>query len=331
MDKKVLKGQVRNTIFDLLKIILTFLVVNVHIRNVTHGKVNFLEAYGYYAVPIFVSLSFFLMSKYFSQMKLPVSVLLPRIKRLLLPLIFWSGIGFLLKPNLIDVKNIILQLFTGKVVDTPLYYLIILICLTFIFWLITYIPSKFRTPLYLIIITAAITVEYTGINTRFFNLFADEIRKSYGQIVELIKYASLGMLFSGLIKQNKNRIILFGLAGLTLLLLSLFKFPQPWGYNYSGIKLFLGTIFVLSSIFLIGSVNFSAKINDLIHITGGYSFGVYLCHIIFFEKLFHVFPNIKYINSLFPFPLLFIYTLGCFAFCYIFDLLTFKKFSFLVK
>ncbi len=66
MDKKVLKGQVRNTIFDLLKIILTFLVVNVHIRNVTHGKVNFLETYGYYAVPIFVSLSFFLMSKYFT-------------------------------------------------------------------------------------------------------------------------------------------------------------------------------------------------------------------------------------------------------------------------
>lgn len=331
MVKKVSKDSVRNTTIDLLKIVLTFLVVNVHIRNVTHGKINFLETYGYYAVPIFVALSFFLMSKYFSQMKLPVAVLLPRIKRLLLPLIFWSGIGFLLKPNLISIKNIFLQFFTGKVVDTPLYYLIILICLTFIFWLTTYLPSRFRTPLYMIIITTAITLEYTGINTRFFNLFADEIRKSYGQIVELIKYASLGMLFATLINRGQKQIILFGLAGLTLLLLSLFKFPQPWGYNYSGIRLFLGTIFVLSSMFLIGPVNFSAKINNLISIFGGYSFGVYLCHIIFFEKLLQIFPNIKFINSLFPFQLLFIYTLGCFALCYIFDLLTFKKFSFLVK
>jgi peptidoglycan/LPS O-acetylase OafA/YrhL len=331
MVKKVSKDSIRNTTFDLLKIILTFLVVNIHIRNVTHGKVNFLETYGYYAVPLFVSLSFFLMSKYFSQIRLSVSVLLPRIKRLLSPLIFWSGIGFLLKPNLISTKNVFLQIFTGKVVDTPLYYLIILICLTFIFWLITYLPFRFRTLLYMVIIVAAIILEYTGVNTRFFNLFPDEIRKSYGQIVELIKYASLGMLFATLINRSKKQIILFSLAGLTLLLLSIFKFPQPWGYNYSGIRLFLGTIFVLSSIFLIGPVNFSAKINNLINIFGGYSFGVYLCHIIFFEKLLQVFPNIKYINSLFPFQILFIYTVGCFAFCYIFDLLTFRKFSFLVK
>lgn len=331
MVKKVLKEQARNTIFDLLKIVLTFLVVNIHIRNVTHDKVNFLEIYGYYAVPLFVSLSFFLMSKYFYQTRLSISVLLPRIKRLVLPLIFWSGIGFLLKPNLISTKNILLQFFTGKVVDTPLYYLIILIYLTFIFWLITYLPSKFKTLLYIVIIVTAIILEYAGVNTRFFNLFADEVRKSYGQIVELIKYASLGMLFAGLISQNKKRIILFGLAGSTLLLLSLFQFPQPWGYNYSGIKLFLGTIFVLSSILLIGQVNFSEKINKVINIFGGYSFGVYLCHIIFFETLLQIFSGIKLFNVSYPFILLFIYTSGCYAFCFLFDYFTLKKFSYLVK
>ncbi|MEK7495194.1 MAG: acyltransferase family protein [Patescibacteria group bacterium] len=331
MVKKVLKGQVRNTTFDLLKIVLTFLVVNIHIRNVTHSKVNFLETYGYYAVPLFVSLSFFLMSKYFSQIRLSISVLLPRIKRLVLPLIFWSGIGFLLKPNLISIKNIFLQFLTGKVVDTPLYYLIILICLTFIFWLITYLPSKFRTPLYIVIIVIAIILEYTGVNTRFFNLFADEVRKSYGQIVELIKYASLGMLFRTLVNQNKKRVILFSLVGSSLLLLLIFKFPQPWGYNYSGVKLFLGTILVLSSILLIGQVNFSEKINKVINIFASYSFGVYLCHIIFFETLLQIFPNVKTFNSSYPFILLFSYTISCYIFCFLFDHLTLKKLSFLVK
>ena len=321
----------RNYIFDLLKIILSFLVVNIHIRNVTRGKVNFLETYGYYAVPLFVTLSFFLTYKYFSQIKLSFSIVLSRIKRLILPLIFWSGIGFLLKPNLININNIFLQLFTGKVVNTPLYYLVIFICLTIIFWLITYLPIKSRLPLYFIIIITAFFLEYSGFNTRFFNPMGNEIRKSYGQIVELIKYASLGMLFATLINRSKKRLILFSLAGSTLFLLIFSKFPQPWGYNYSGMKLFLGTIFVLSSILLIGQVNFSKEINKTINILGSYSFGVYLCHIIFFETLLQIFPYIKLFNVSYPFLLLFIYTIACYVFCFLFDFLTFKKFSYLVK
>ncbi|KKP60903.1 MAG: hypothetical protein UR56_C0018G0002 [Candidatus Roizmanbacteria bacterium GW2011_GWC2_34_23] len=324
MINKNIGHQSRNYIFDLLKIILTFLVVNIHIRNVTHGKVNFLEPYGYYAVPLFITLSFFLMNKYFSQIKLPFSVILLRIKRLILPLIFWSGVGFLLKPNLINVRNILLQLFTGKVVDTPLYYLNVLIFLTLIFWFITYLPIKLRPSLYFVIIIVAFFLEYAG-------LMGNEIRKSYGQIVELIKYASLGMLFATLINRSKKRLILFSLAGLTLFLLIFSKFPQPWGYNYSGIKLFLGTIFVLSSILLIGQINFSPKINKMIRVLGGYSLGVYLLHIIFLEKLVQIFPNIKYFNASFPFFFLFIYTVGCYIFCFLFDFLTFKKFSFLIK
>ncbi|EKD94331.1 MAG: hypothetical protein ACD_26C00111G0002 [uncultured bacterium] len=324
-------GQSRNYILDLLKIILTFLVVNIHIRNITRGKVNSLEPYGYYAVPLFITLSFFLMNKYFSQIKLSFSVILLRIKRLLLPLIFWSGVGFLLKPNLINIRNIFLQLLTGKIVDTPLYYLNILIFLTLIFWFITYLPIKLRPSLHFMIIIAAFILEYTGFNTRFFNPMGDEIRKSYGQIVELIKYASLGILFAALINQSKKRLILFSLAGSTLFLLIFFKFPQPWGYNYSGLKLFLGTIFVLSSILLIGQVNFSEKINKAINIFASYSFGVYLCHIIFLEALLQIFPNVKTFNSSYPFILLFIYTISCYFFCFLFDHLTLKKLSYLVK
>jgi peptidoglycan/LPS O-acetylase OafA/YrhL len=272
------------------------------------------------------------MHKYFSQIKLSFSIILQRIKRLILPLIFWSVIGFILKPNLINIKNVILQLFTGKVVDTPLYYLNILIFLTLFFWLITYVPIKLRPLLHFAIIIVAFFLEYTGLNTRFFNPMGDEIRKSYGQIVELIKYASLGMLFASLINQNKKKVFIFGPAIITILLLSLFNFPQPWGYNYSGLKLFLGTIYVLSLILLIGQVNFSHQINKIIRTFGTYSFGVYLCHIIFFEALLGIFPTIiKNFNTSFPFIFLFIYTTGCYFFCFLFNLLTHKKFSYLFK
>lgn len=325
------KNQSRILTFDMLKIILTFLVVNIHIRVISHGKANALESYGYYAVPLFMTLSFFLMSKYFSQIKLSFSVILSRIKRLIFPYIFWSVIGFLLKPELINLRNLFLQFITGKVVDTPIYYLNLLIFFTFIFWLITYLSPKFRIPLHVGIIIVAFVLEYTGINTRYFNLTIVEIRKSYGQIVELTKYASLGILFGILVSQKIKRAFLFVLVGSTLFLLNRFNFPQPWGYNYSGLKLFLGTIFVLSSVLLIGQTNFTPPINKIIHILGTYSFGVYLSHIIFFEALLKIFPNIKYFNTFFPLQFLFIYTISCYAFCFLFDLLTFKKLSFLVK
>lgn len=331
MVKKNFYQQSRNILFDLLRIVLTFLVVNIHIRNVTHGKINFLESYGYYSVPLFITLSFFLMSKYFLQTKLAFIVILSRIKRLFPSLVFWSAVGFLLKPNLINIRNIFMQLFTGKVVNTPLYYLNILIVLTLIFWIITYLPAKFKTPLYFVIIFIAFFLEYTGFNTSFFNPMGNEIRKSYGQIVELIKYASLGVLFGILVKKNKKNFVLIGLIGCMILLLSIFKFPQPWGYNYSGLKLFLGTILVFSFILLIDHVNFSEKINKTISMLGGYSFGVYLCHIIFFEGLLKIFPNLKLFNVSYPFLLLFLYTCCCYIFCFLFDILTFKKLSYLVR
>lgn len=330
VDKNTNRQQ-RNYVFDLLKIILTFLVVNIHIRNVFHGKVNFLESYGYLAVPLFMTLSFFLMNKYFSQMKLPFSIVLPRIKRLFFPLVFWSGVGFLLKPSLINFKNILLQLMTGKVVNTPIYYLDLLILFTLIFWLITYIPPKFRFPLYIVIIIVAFVLEYTGINTHYFNLTIVQVKKSYGQIVELIKYAALGMIFGKLANQNYKRIILFSLAGLTLFLLLIFNFPQPWGYNYSGLKLFFGTILVFSFLLLIGRINYPSIISKFIDVFGGYSFGVYLFHIMLLETLLKVFPDIRYFNASSPFFFLFIYTIVCYAFCFLFDYLTLKKLSFLVK
>ena len=321
----------RNIIFDLLKIILTFLVVNIHIRVITPSNAHLFGPYWSYTVPIFMTLSFFFMYKYFSKMRLQFSIVLSRIKRLLFPLIFWSGIAFLLKPQLFNFKNVLLQLLTGKVVNTALYYLVVLICFTFIFWLITYIPPKFRVPLHIAIIITAFILEYTKINYLFFNQMSNEIKRCYGQIVELIKYASLGTLFGLLINQNKKRIILLVLAGSSFLLLYQFRFPQSPGFNYSGINLFLGTIFTLSSAILIGNIDFSPKINGFISRFGSYSFGVYLCHLAFLEKLIKIFPNIKGFNNLFPLLFLILFTMGCYGFCFLFDHLTQKKLSFLIK
>lgn len=330
VSKKTIKSP-RIILFDLLKIALIFLVVNIHIRVITPSKAHLFGSLWSYTVPIFMTLSFFFMNKYFSQMKLSFSIVLARIKRLFLPLIFWSGVGFILNPKLFSIKNAFLQILTGKVVNTPLYYLDILILFTLIYWLITYLPQKLRTPLHFLIIIAALTLDYSGISFRFFNPMINEVKRSYGQIVELIKYSSLGILFATLNKQNKKTIFLFFLIVISFFIMTYYKFPETHGFNYSGANLFVGTIFTLSLSLLIGNFSLPSKTGQFINILGAYSFGVYLFHIIFLEKLVKTFPNIKTFNNHYPLLFLFLFTISCYSFCFLFDHLTKKKFSYLIK
>lgn len=330
VSKKTIKSP-RIIIFDILKIALIFLVINIHIRVITPSNAHLFGSLWSYTVPIFMTLSFFFMNKYFSQMRLPFPIVWVRIKRLFFPLVFWSGIGFLFNPKLLNINNAILQIFTGKVVNTPLYYLNILILFTLIYWLITYLPQKVRTPLHILIIITALTLDYSGVSFRFFDPMINQVKRSYGQIVELIKYASLGILFATLDKQNKRTFFLLCLSVISFFVMTYYKFPNTHGFNYSGANLFIGTIFVLSLSLLIGKFNLPSEISRIINILGAYSFGVYLFHIIFLEKLVKTFPDIKTFNNNFPLLFLFLYTVGCYAFCFFFDYLTKKKISYLIK
>lgn len=323
--------QSRNSLFDLLRIILIILVVNIHIRMLTRGQPNNLEYFGFYAVPLFMTLSFFLMSKYFSQIKLSFTFISLRIKRLILPLFFWSLIGFLVHPELINIKNIFLQLMTGQLVNLPLYYLNLLICFTFLFWLITYLPPRFRIFIYIGIILIVFNLEYSRINFNFFYPMSEAVKKSYGRFVELIKYASLGLIFGLLEKQNKKKIILFGLAGFSLILLIVFNLPDPYGFHYSGIRLFLGTILTFSLLNLISRNNLKSEVNKIISIFGSYTLGIYLFHYVLIEAILRIFPLLKPLIITSQIPFLFLYIIICYLLCFLFDLLTLKKLSFLVK
>ncbi len=161
-------NKTRNSIIDLLRIILTVLVVNVHIRIITGIKENFLEPYTWYIVPLFIVLSFF----FFSNKPLIV-----RIKRLFIPLVFWSVAGFIIHPNLLNAKNVFLQVLTGHVVNTPLYYLILLAWFTVIYLLIDRLPSNLKILIYSGIILTALFLEYSRINYDFFLPLIEVVKK----------------------------------------------------------------------------------------------------------------------------------------------------------
>lgn len=200
MVKKKSNLQPRNPVFDLLRIVLTVLVVNVHIRIITGVKPNYLEPYTWYTVPLFIVLSFFLISN---------KPLKERVKRLFIPFIFWAVVGFIIHPNLLSIKNIFLQFLTGHVVNTPLYYLVLLIWFTIINWFINKFFWRQKIFIYILIIFTALFLEYSNINYGFFSPMITVIEKSYGRFVELAKFVPVGLFFGYLYKKIINKNIFF--------------------------------------------------------------------------------------------------------------------------
>jgi len=313
----------RSSVFDLLRIILTVLVINVHIRIITGIKENFLEPFTWYTVPLFIVLSFFFLSS---------KPLMVRIKRLFIPFIFWSIIGFAIHPNLLNAKNIFLQFLTGHVVNTPLYYLVLLILFTIIYWLINRLPSRVKIFIYLLIILIPLILEYSNFNYNLFSPMIEVVKKSYGRFVELIKYVPIGLAFGFLRKKiNKNIVFLILSLIFYILFLAVSNIFVPLDFHFSGLKTLVGSIIIFSLTLGLSNFKFNDKANNVISLLGKYSFGVYLSHYLLLETILKINPTLKSFIALYQIPFLLFYVVSCYVFCFLFDLLTLKKLSFLVK
>ena len=316
-------SQSRNSIFDLLRIILTIFIINVHIRIISAVKSNFLEPLTWYAVPLFIILSFFFVSS---------KPLKERLKRLFIPLIFWSTIGFAIHPNLLNIKNIFLQLLTGHVVNTPLYFLVLLILFTIIHCLINRLPPQIKTIIYSLIILITLFLEYSSANYNYFFPMVEVIKKSYGRFVELIKFVPIGLVFSFLQKKiNKSSFFLLISIILFLFYSIILNISQPLDFHYSGFKILIGSAAIFSLVLSVSNFKFNDKLSNFINLIGKYSFGVYLSHYLLFELVLKMFPILKSFIVFNQFIFLFCFTTFCYMFCFLFDLITFKKFSFLIK
>ncbi len=321
LNKKT--NKTRNSIFDLMRIILTIIVVNVHIRIITGIKSNFLEPLTWYTVPLFIILSFF-----FTSSK-PLS---ERLKRLFVPLVFWSAIGFIIHPNLLNIKNIFLQLLAGDVVNTPLYYLVLLILFTIIYWLINKLSSRIQILIYLAIILTALFLEYSNMNYNFFSPMIEAIKKSYGRFVELIKFVPIGLAFGYLWKKINKSTVFFAISILFIMLnMAIFNMIEPLGFHYSGLKILSSSITFFSLVLGLSNFKLDDRLNSFISFFGKYAFGVYLSHYLLLEVLLKMFPAIKSLIIFNQFIFLFCFVIFCYLFCFLFDLLTFKKLSYLVK
>lgn len=314
MDRKPVAS--RNIIFDYLRIILILLVVNLHIRIVAFTKPNILENYVVFAVPLFLVLSFYLTGKYFIYSRLNLTQFIKRIKRLFVPFIFWSLAGLIIHPELLDLRNILIQLITGEVVNVPLYYLVLLICFTVMAWTISYCKPRVQLAIYLVILLICFYMQYSALNYNIFKPMTNVVYNSYGRFVELFPYVPLGLIFHYVYKnQNKHKLLVLILFISFLFLISSFYLNKAPGFRYSGLTTYFITSCLFSIVLIFSRFNPPLQI-DLI---SKYTFGVYLFHFIALELLIRLYPQIKLIINIYPIPFLLAFTLTCYSFCYVID------------
>lgn len=318
--------------FDILRIFLIILVVNVHREHMTGSPPLFPGGFGWYAVPLFVLLSFFLMSKLFVGDNPPFSMLAKRVKRFFIPFLFWSGIGFLVDPQAFNLRNVGIQLFTGGVINVPLYYLLVMVIFTTFFWLLTRLSLSKRIITMVLVTIGAFYLQYSGKNYAFFSQVEPAIMYCYGRLAELLPYASTGIIV-GLMAAHKTSTKTFML--LTALIGGFYfanhSLGQPSGVDYSGLLYYFGSLFIFMYFFLVRVFRLPEKIEQQITMLGAYSFGVYVAHYLFLEIVWRYISISLEWNKQYPVGFLLIFVAICYGFIIGADKLTRYRFSYLFK
>jgi peptidoglycan/LPS O-acetylase OafA/YrhL len=225
-----------------------------------------------------------------------------------------------------------MQLFTGGVVDAPVYYLILLSLFTIVFWVLAKAPAKIRPFLYIGVILLAFMLEYSAANFKYFTDFDPAIKNCYARFVELIKYGALGLLFSYLPKTVKSAWLLVGIALIAFIAYqSVANLLPPWGFDYAGFKYFWGSITVFAVFLLFSMYKSGYPGSGFIILLGKYAFGVYLIHYVLLELLLVLYPSILYVIIAYPLFFALLFVSFCYCLCVLIAGLSSGKLAYLVQ
>lgn len=335
----------RMVIFDLLRIVLVVIVVSIEFDVFLYGSVKHsIVSITSLAVPLFMVLSFYLNGEHFLERgKVSYELIKKRLKRIIFPLVFWSIIAFSVNIEQVSIENLIRQLVFGHVVNVPLYFLSLLFFYTIIFSVVTLIPNKIRIYIIFWTFLVAIFLEQSNTNFHTFNNFPYYEKYTLGRFVELIKFASIGLILysygdklSALIKKSglsKTLVLIFSI--LIALTINKYKsYLSSSGFGYSGFTTAMYTSGIFMLILLMRKIKFYAIVDKSLNFLGRYSFGIYCSHLIINKLLFNFFGDqtmlqlVKSVNHFFYVGTIAILSI---LVCFTIDKLSKGKLSFVVR
>lgn len=300
----------RSLFIDSVKIFLAFLVVNLHVESfVTMSPFSFLYYLGWYAVPIFVAITFYFLSADLLAEKVDWDKTKYRLKRLLIPFISWSVVGFILRPELITPKYILRQLLTGTAVNPPLYYLLCVTVIIVTYTLLMKIKKISLVRFHISVIFIILMLESSGVMSDMLHYVPVQINFFTSRLLELYKYASIGILLPLLIERMSNLkkyqslIPLFTIT--TILGLTYYQhYFQITDLNYAGFVQFTLVLGIMISIIYHKYIWDQVRPPQWI----GYTLGIYCLHSFFIDfaiKHSLVFNHLLLSSTIFIFCLIF--------------------------
>lgn len=298
-----IKKQKFNIIFAILKIYLSFLVVNTHcfVPSINKYKNLFILSLlnNNLPVPIFYIMSFYFCFNLFKNRN--IVKIKQRFERLLIPYFLWPIIiwtlnyivSLLLKLDLINSFNdLFAQILMGHCFMTVLWFQHDLIFCSIFLFIIELVFFNYTENILINLEFLAYYFQYSNFNFELFSKCNFDKKYTYGRILEIIPYCITGYILASstlinFFKLNKAKSI-----NLIIIILILFKkfdlFIDVNGFYYQGLKLYIlsSVIFIFFSL-IPSNIIKNEFIISIIKICSNHASGIYYIHI----------PIMKYLEN----------------------------------
>lgn len=275
---------------DILRVLLAFGVVLCHFWSPESetGLNSIILAWRHNAASAFFLLSFFLIGTRF--LTNDQVYLKKRLKRLLIPFIAWGMIAWLIyaATHLSEksVSELFMALFWqmltghGDAINPPLWFLAVLIWLTGIYSLLFKVLKKHQAVTVICILAAAcLILQAAGINAQLFGSLPFETKYPLGRTVEMIPYATSGILLAA--ASGKHKVTVPVVVTSTACLVCYLLFPEFLlfkGFGYSGImKLAASASLILIALYF-DSFSIPDRWKPFIRIISAHTLGIYCMH-----------------------------------------------------
>lgn len=310
------KMKKRTIYFDYLNVLSCIAVVFIHCNGIFHSfsdsapwkSALLIQVIFFFAVPVFVMLSGATLLDYKKKYNTKTFIK-KRIKKIILPYVFWSYVYFVLHDKTFDII-----LFITKFIDCdiePIFWFFPMIILMYLLIpIITNLTEeknykKLKYILILLMFSSLLKSLCAIFPIEYPNLFIDVNYRFW-----FIAYIILGFLLSKIDIDKKKRIIIYFFAIISLCINYIYTYKYSimtlkTNYNLMNYVSITNLIPACAVFLIFKNLNFnSLDFNKLISKLSNYSYGVYLIHYIFIRLSWNSYINIQAFSYRVFFPLI---------------------------
>ena len=287
----------RNLGIDFLRVWMCFGVVLIHfwMPESTNSEIErwFIHQTQQLAVPVFMLISFVVLSKEGTGFLMSKEKLGKRLKRLAIPVAIWAIVYaaiYLLAQTLlhkdynINIGTFLSQLFIGHEYNKPMWFQNTLIYFTVLFYLIYKVDEHWRGGgiLCLLMLTmVSFVFQYSGLNHQMLDSIEENIRIPLGRFINMLPYACMGILLvqSGVLNYLRSHPI--SVLVLTTVFVLICIFVPEWGtdtFGSNGLGLYLMCISLVAIFYILPFEKLPLGCQKIISVFSKYTLGIYCIH-----------------------------------------------------